>query len=73
MAFVKKPLQGGVKEFLEDYSVDLENRIGDIGKADIGLGSVIDERQLFTELKGSSNSSWSHTLKNDTKYLLTSD
>ena len=45
MAFVKKPLQGGVKEFLEDYSVDLENRIGDIGKADIGLDNVVNRLQ----------------------------
>ena len=46
MAFEKNPLKDGTKTKLKDYSVDLENRIGNIGKADIGLGNVLNERQV---------------------------
>ncbi len=70
MAFNKNPLQDGVKTKLKDYSVDLENRIGDIGKADIGLGNVLNQKQTYILNDNYSDTGFEYTFPDNGLFLV---
>ena len=71
VAFNKNPLQDGTKRKLSEYSQDLENRIDSLDKTNVGLGSVINEKQAWLHHIDVLDTTSTITLPNESaQYLL---